>query len=112
MKQLREILYKANLVEVIGSTSVEISSVVFNSSQVEKGSVFVEVRGTLTNGHDYIQEAVEKGAAAVICEEFPKKVRQGVTYVRVKDSSVALSVMCSNFFDNPSQKIKLIGITG
>jgi len=112
MKQLREILYKTNLVEVIGSTSVEISSVVFDSRQIEKGSVFVAVRGTLSNGHDYIREAVEKGAAAVICEEFPAKVRQGVTYARVKDSSVALSVMCSNFFDNPSQKIKLIGITG
>ena len=112
MKQLKEILYKAGLVEVIGSTSSEVDAVVFSSSEVQKGSLFVAVRGTRADGHDYIQQAVEAGASAVVCEEFPAKIRQGVTYAKVTNSGIALSVIAANFFDNPSEKLKLIGITG
>lgn len=112
MKQLKDILYKAGLQEIIGSTSVEVNAVKFSSREVEKGALFVAVRGTQTDGHNYIQQAVEAGAAAVVCEEFPKMIRQGLTYIRVTDSAIALSVIASNFYDNPSEKIKLIGITG
>lgn len=112
MKLLRDILYKAGLVEVIGSTSVQVDSVVFSSAEVARGALFVAVRGSRTDGHHYIREAVESGASAVICEELPGTVRQGVTYVKVTDSSKALAVIASNFNDNPSEKIKLIGVTG
>lgn len=112
MKPLKEILYKAGLLEVIGSTSVEVDAVVFSSAEVAKGSLFVAVRGTKADGHDYIMKAVAAGAAAVVCEEFPKTIRQGVTYVKVTDSALALSVIAGNYFDNPSSKIKLVGITG
>jgi len=112
MKVLKDILYKAGLQEILGTTSVELNSVKFSSREVEKGCLFVAVRGTVTDGHEFIQQAVDAGAAAIVCESFPKMIRQGVTYVRVSDSSVALSVICGNFFDNPSAKLKLIGITG
>ncbi|MBL7915165.1 MAG: UDP-N-acetylmuramoyl-L-alanyl-D-glutamate--LD-lysine ligase [Bacteroidetes bacterium ADurb.Bin397] len=112
MKVLKDILYKAGLQEILGTTSVEVNSVKFSSREVEKGCLFVAVRGTVTDGHEFIQQAVDAGAAAIVCESFPKMIRQGVTYVRVSDSAVALSVICGNFFDNPSAKLKLIGITG
>ncbi|MBK9424115.1 MAG: UDP-N-acetylmuramoyl-L-alanyl-D-glutamate--2,6-diaminopimelate ligase [Bacteroidetes bacterium] len=112
MKVLKDILYKAGLQEILGTTSVEVNSVKFSSREVEKGCLFVAVRGTVTDGHEFIQQAVDAGAAAIVCEAFPKMIRQGVTYVRVSDSAVALSVICGNFFDNPSAKLKLIGITG
>lgn len=112
MKQLKEILYKAGLLEVIGNTAAEVNGITFNSSDMVKGALFVAVRGTKTDGHQFIIEAVKAGAAAVVCEEFPKTIRQGVTYAKVADSSVALSVIATNFFDNPSEKLKLVGITG
>ncbi|MDQ3049752.1 MAG: UDP-N-acetylmuramoyl-L-alanyl-D-glutamate--2,6-diaminopimelate ligase [Bacteroidota bacterium] len=112
MKPLKEILYKAGLLEVIGSTSVEVDAIVFNSAEVVKGSLFVAVRGTKADGHDYILKAVTAGAAAVVCEEFPKTIRQGITYVKVTDSALALSVISGNFYDNPSSSLKLVGITG
>jgi UDP-N-acetylmuramoyl-L-alanyl-D-glutamate--2,6-diaminopimelate ligase len=112
MKVLKDILYKAGLQEILGTTSVEVNSVKFSSREVEKGCLFVAVRGTVTDGHEFIQQAVDAGAAAIVCESFPKMIRQGVTYVRVSDSAVALSIICGNFFDNPSAKLKLIGITG
>jgi len=112
MKSLKEILYKAGLLEVIGSTEVMVDAVVFSSSEVVKKSLFVAVRGTRADGHDFILKAVSAGAAAVVCEEFPKTIRQGVTYVKVTDSALALSVIAANFFENPSAKIKLVGVTG
>src|SRR5688572_1406625 len=112
MKSLKEILYKAGLLEVIGSTAVEVNAIVFSSNEVVKGGLFVAVRGTRVDGHNFIQHAVESGAAAILCEKFPKTIRQGITYVRVSDSAMALSVIAGNYFDNPSSKIKLIGVTG
>ena len=112
MKSLKEILYKAGLQEVIGSTSVEVNAIVFNSSEVVKGGLFVAVRGTKVDGHDFIIRAVEAGAVAVVCEEFPKTIRQGVTYAKVTSSATALSVIAANFYDNPSASLKLIGVTG
>lgn len=112
MKPLKEILYKAGLLEIIGSTSVEVNAVSFSSSEIIKGGLFVAVRGTKTDGHSFIIKAVSAGAAAVVCEEFPKTIRQGVTYVKVTDSALALSVIAANFYDNPSTELKLVGVTG
>jgi UDP-N-acetylmuramoyl-L-alanyl-D-glutamate--2,6-diaminopimelate ligase len=112
MMLLKDILYKAGLSELIGSTSVEINAVVSDSSKVEKGCVFIAVRGTRADGHDFILQAVQAGAAAIVCENFPSKIRQGVTYAKVLESSLALSVMATNFYGNPSENLKLVGITG
>jgi UDP-N-acetylmuramoyl-L-alanyl-D-glutamate--2,6-diaminopimelate ligase len=112
MKLLSDILYKVRLEEVTGSTHMAISSVVFDSRKVKKGSLFVATRGTVADGHDYIDRAVESGAIAVVCEVLPGKRVEGVTYVKVADSTYSLGVIACNFYDNPSAKLKLVGVTG
>ncbi len=112
MKLLKDILYKAGLIEVIGSTNLAITSISADSRKASKDSLFVAVRGTVSDGHQYINQTIEKGAAAIICEEFPETKNENITYVKVKDSSFALGIIASNFYDNPSEKLKLVGITG
>ncbi len=112
MKPLSEILYKAGLQEVVGSTSVEVAGVTFSSREVAAGSLFVAIRGTQVDAHQYIPQAVEAGAVAIVCEELPAEIKPGVTYVRVSDSQQALGQIASNFFDNPSSKLQLVGVTG
>ena len=112
MKLLSDILYKVKLEEIIGSTHVAISSIVFDSRKVKKDSLFVATKGVADNGHIYIQKAIELGAIAIVCEEIPKDKNDQITYVKVEDSTYALGVMACNYFDNPSEKLKLVGITG
>ena len=112
MKLLKDLLYKANLVEVSGTTNVAISGVVFDSRKMAKDSLFVAVRGQKTDGHLFISEVVSKGVVAVVCEEFPETMPAHVTFVKVRDASYALGVIASNFFDNPSSALKLVGVTG
>lgn len=112
MIKLKDILYKVSLEAVTGSTDVAINEIHFDSRKVELNDVFVAVRGTISDGHDFIEKAVEKGALAVVCEEMPENVINGVTYVKVKDSQQALAFMAANYYDNPSQNLKLVGVTG
>jgi UDP-N-acetylmuramoyl-L-alanyl-D-glutamate--2,6-diaminopimelate ligase len=112
MKLLKDLLYKARIEEVVGSTNVAIDAIAFDSRKVGAFSAFVAVVGTLADGHDYIDRAVDKGAVAVICEQLPEVQRTGVSYVRVKSSSEALAHMACNFYNHPSSKLKLIGVTG
>lgn len=97
---------------VTGNTSVAVNNIQFDSRKVELNDVFVAIRGTLSDGHKFIEQAVNKGALAVICEELPKDIVNGVTYVQVNDSQRALAYMAANFYDNPSEKLKLVGVTG
>ena len=112
MKLLKEILYKTHIEQVSGSTSVNISDIAFDSRKVSEWTLFVAVRGTLTDGHEFISKAIDKGAIAIICEEMPENIIPTITYVKVKDSSHALAIVCNNFYEDPSSKIKLIGVTG
>lgn len=112
MKLLSDILYKARLEEVIGSTNLAISSVTFDSRKVKKDALFVATRGTATDGHHYIEKAIEGGAAAIVCEELPEVQRENITYVKVTDSGLALGYIACNFYDHPSEKLKLVGVTG
>jgi len=112
VKLLSDILYKVKLEEIIGSTHVAISSIVFDSRKVKKDSLFVATKGAADDGHIYIQKAIELGAIAIVCEEIPKDKNDQITYVKVTDSTYALGVMACNYFDNPSEKLKLVGITG
>ncbi|HWY98018.1 MAG TPA: UDP-N-acetylmuramyl-tripeptide synthetase, partial [Bacteroidia bacterium] len=112
MKKLKDILYKVALVEVAGSTDVAVSVVHFDSRKVVDGTLFVAVKGTLTDGHKYIDQTIEKGAVAILCEDMPEKRHDGITYVKVKDSSAALAIIAANYYDHPSAKLKLVGITG
>ena len=112
MKVLKDILYKTSITDVIGSTSVEISTLQFDSRFVEKNSLFVAVSGTQVDGHQFIQSAIEKGARAIICEVLPVKIDDGVTYVVVQNSGLDLGIVAANFYENPSQELKLVGVTG
>lgn len=112
MNKLKDILYKVSLEAVAGSTDIAVNEIHFDSRKVGFNDVFVAIRGTISDGHDFIEKAVEKGALAVICEEMPENVINGITYVRVKDSQQALAFMAANFYDNPSQNLKLVGVTG
>lgn len=112
MSLLKDILYKVSLVSVSGNTSLEISSIQFDSRGVKAGSVFVATRGTQSDGHQYIDTAIEKGAVAIVCEDLPSSLKEGVVYVKVANSSQALGIMASNFYGNPSSKLKLVGVTG
>lgn len=112
MKQLKDILYKTGIEELVGSTNFNIESICFDSRKVENNSLFVAVSGTVVDGHQFINQTIEKGAIAIVCEEFPGKLIENITYVRVKNSAAALGIIAANFFDNPSSEIKLVGITG
>lgn len=112
MISLKDILYKVTLDAVVGSTNILVRNIHFNSRNVAINDVFVAVKGSLTDGHQYIESAIQQGAIAVVCEELPSVTKAGVTYVKVDDSSAALAIMASNFYGNPSDNLKLVGVTG
>ncbi len=109
---LKDILYKVTLDAVVGNTTVAVTELQFDSRTVGLNDVFVAIRGTQSDGHNYINKAIEKGAIAIICEELPEQIINGITYVKVVDTSSALAIMASNYYKNPSHNLKLIGITG
>ena len=112
MKKLQDILYKANLIDIVGSTDTEISDVQFDSRLVNSKSLFIAVKGTKTDGHYHIEKAIENGASAIVCQKIPDTLHNDITYIKVADPSYALGIISSNLYDNPSEKLKLIGITG
>jgi UDP-N-acetylmuramoyl-L-alanyl-D-glutamate--2,6-diaminopimelate ligase len=112
VKLLKDILYKAGLVKVAGPTDVEITGITLDSRTASPGCLFVAIQGTASDGHRFIEFAVADGAKAVICEKMPEQLTEGVTYVKVNDSSQSLGIIAANFFDNPSQKLHLVGVTG
>ncbi len=112
MKRLKDILYKVSLEAVHGSTDVAISKIEFDSRKIELDAVFVAIRGTLSDGHDYIEKAIALGARVIICEAFPSELTAGVTFIQVADTNEALAYLSANFYENPSAKIKLVGVSG
>ena len=112
MKLLKDILYRVTINRVIGSTSVAINNIEFDSRKIEFNDVFVSIKGVLSDGHNYIEKATDLGALVIICEKIPDKIINGITYVEVDNSNIALSVLAANYYGNPSDDIQLIGITG
>jgi UDP-N-acetylmuramoyl-L-alanyl-D-glutamate--2,6-diaminopimelate ligase len=112
LKKLKDILYGVAVESVKGSTDVLVLAVEFDSRKIESGSLFVAQKGLEFDGHNFIEKAVSQGAAAVICQELPKETKDSVTYVCVKDCDEALALIASNFYDNPSGHLELIGVTG
>ncbi len=111
-KLLADIIYRCPVREISGAVERDIIGLAFDSRKLKPGYAFVAVRGTQTDGHLYIDQAVESGAEAVVCESMPENRQPHITYIKVENSAYALAWMASNFYDNPSQKIKLIGVTG
>lgn len=112
MALLKDVLYKVSLTSVSGNTEKEITGITSDSREVKPGNLFVAVRGTQVDGHSFIEAAITKGAVAIIAEEPAKSVNDSVTWVETSDSSKALGYTASNFFGNPSSKLKLVGVTG
>ena len=112
MKLLKDILYGVSLRAVSGSTNALINNIHFDSRQVKMDDVFIAVRGMITDGHKYIETAINSGAKAIVCEQLPEQLINEITYVEVDDANKALAIMASNFYDNPSKNLKLVGITG
>ena len=112
MKILKDILYKVSVNAVYGDTNVKVAQVDFDSRKVVKDSLFVAQKGTSVDGHLYIDKAISLGATTIICEELPIRLEANITFIQVEDSSKTLAIIASNFYDNPSSKLKLIGVTG
>ncbi len=112
MKAVREILYKVNINKVAGDTSILIKNVVFDSRKVKREDLYVAINGVNIDGHNYINSAIKKGAICIVCESIPNKIQDDVLYVEVESTRSALGIISSNYFSEPSSKLKLIGITG
>src|SRR5690606_35908554 len=112
MKALKDILYKVSLVSTYGDMGCSVVQVAFDSRKVSKGTAFVAMQGTQVDGHEYMDQAIRKGATAVICEVMPETKAPQVTYVQVTDTAKALGIMAANFYEHPSEKLKVVAITG
>jgi len=109
---LTDILQNIILLKTVGDTDIDIQQIQFDSRKVETGSVFVATRGTASDGHQFISMAIEKGAHAIVCEEMPADIKPGITYIKVESSQDALGKMASAWYDFPSSKMTLVGVTG
>lgn len=112
MKKLSDILYKVQASSLAGSTDIDITDVQIDSRRVKKNSLFVAVKGVAADGHQFIDRAIEQGAVGIVCEKLPSSQKPGVTYVQTNNSSEAAGILAHNFYDAPTQKLKLVGVTG
>ncbi len=109
---LRQILDKVKILEIVGKLETEISEIIFDSRKVIENSLYIAIKGTLVDGHQYIPSAIEKGAKAIVCEVLPEQKEEGIIYIKVENSSEVLGLLASNFYGNPSKDLILIGVTG
>src|SRR6188474_844254 len=112
MPELKDILYKVSLTSSRGNMNVDVKGICFDSRKASPGFLFIAVKGTQSDGHEYISKAVDLGVQAVVCENLPDHLDDKIAYVTVKNSAEALGVIAGNFFGNASEKIMLVGITG
>ncbi|WP_452218930.1 UDP-N-acetylmuramoyl-L-alanyl-D-glutamate--2,6-diaminopimelate ligase [Lacinutrix undariae] len=112
MITLKNILYKVEINAVVGTTAVKINAIEFDSRRVAAHTVFVAIKGTVVDGHNYIETAISSGASVIVCEQNPEVLKDGITYIEVEDASRALAFMAANFYGNPSENLKLVGVTG
>ena len=112
MKLLREILYKVEINSVVGNTSLSINKIEFDSRLISDGDMYIAITGVNVDGHSFISQAIQNGANCIVCEKTPDIKTDGIVYVNVKSSRKALAIISSNYFDNPSSKLNLIGVTG
>jgi UDP-N-acetylmuramoyl-L-alanyl-D-glutamate--2,6-diaminopimelate ligase len=109
---LRDILYKVSIRSIAGKTDIDINDVQIDSRKVKQGSLFVAVKGVAADGHEFIAKAIENGAVAVVCEKMPSVKKEEIVYVQTENSASAAGYIAHNFFGQPSEKFKLVGITG
>jgi UDP-N-acetylmuramoyl-L-alanyl-D-glutamate--2,6-diaminopimelate ligase len=112
MKKLSEILYKVRTEALAGNTDVDIADVQIDSRKVSKNTLFIAVKGVAADGHKFINSAINSGADAIVCEQMPADKKEGITYIKVNNSSEAAGLIAHNFYDQPSLHLKLVGVTG
>jgi len=112
VQELKDILYKVPLTSSYGDMTSIIKGICSDSRKVKDGFAFIAVKGTLSDGHTFIEKAIASGASVIVCEKMPATIQDNVTYVTVKDSAFSLGIIASNFFGTPSEKLKLVGVTG
>ncbi|MDN3492010.1 UDP-N-acetylmuramoyl-L-alanyl-D-glutamate--2,6-diaminopimelate ligase [Winogradskyella bathintestinalis] len=112
MMVLKDILYKVTINAVVGSTGITVGKIEFDSRQIKTNDVFVAISGSITDGHNYIKQAIVNGATAIVCETLPEHLEDGLTYIEVVNSNRALAFMANNFYGQPSENLKLVGVTG
>lgn len=110
--KLNELLKHVKPLDILGDTEVEITGVNIDSRRIEKGHLFVAMKGTQVDGHQFISKAIEQGAAAVLCEDMPESLTTGVTFVQVESTEDAAGKVATLFYGDPSRKLKLVGVTG
>ena len=110
--KLNELLKGVSVLQVVGDTDVTVTGVCFDSRKAKQGSVFVAQKGTNSDGHAYIEQVIQEGVSVVVCQDMPTDVRSSVCYIQVESSDEALGLLACNWNDNPSKKLKLIGVTG
>lgn len=109
---INSLIQHIGIIQHQGDLNTEVSSLVFDSRKVTDGAMYVAIKGTVADGHQFIASAIEKGAKAIVCEELPSELVEGVVYIQVKNSVETLGILASNFYGNPSERLKLIGVTG
>ena len=112
MPILQDILYKVSIRAVHGILSTVVNDLQVDSRKITKGSMFIAIKGTHADGHQFIEPVVEKGAAVVVCETLPPNLKDDVTYIEVENSAMAAGFIAHNFYGQPSEKLQLIGVTG
>src|SRR5450432_2698339 len=112
MAALQDILYKVSIRSVHGNTQAVVKDVQMDSRKVTEGTAFIAINGVGLDGHQFINTAIEKGAIVIICEQFPAHLNEDITYVQVENSASAAGFMAHNFYGQPSEKLKLVGVTG
>ena len=112
MKRLQDIISAIETIQVVGDTAVEIAALNYDSRRVAAGDCFFAVVGVQSDGHNYIAQAIERGARAIVCERLPEDLVEGVCYVQVADTNAAMADMAAAFYGHPSRELKLVGVTG
>lgn len=110
--KLAEVLNRISVLEIIGNENREISELIFDSRKAVESGLYVAIKGTVSDGHDFIESSIENGVKVIVCETLPNEIKPEITYVKVKDAGKTLGHLASNFYGNPSSKLNLIGITG
>ena len=110
--QLKDLLYKVSILRLIGEINVDISNIQYDSRKISSNGLFVAIKGKNLDGNNYIKSAIKNGAVAIIVEQIPVQLNNEVTYIKVSSATSSLAFIASNFYNNPSERIKLVGVTG
>ncbi len=112
MKRLSDLLVDVRAQQIVGDTNIEVVALEYDSRRIEAGYCFFAVVGSASDGHNYIASAIERGATVVVCQRLPEELKEGVAYIVVEDTNVAMAAMAAAFYDYPSHEMRLVGVTG